>query len=69
MVTGASQADAAVLFISAKRGEFEKVIEITNQTQEINQEHLVIINTGNISNSQLAIGMNIKQIKISKNRR
>ena len=53
--------------LNYKMEEIKDGIEITNQTQEINQEHLVIINTGNISNSQLAIGMNIKQMKISKN--
>ena len=53
--------------LNYKMEEIKDEIEITNQTQEINQEHLVIINTGNISNSQLAIGMNIKQMKISKN--
>jgi len=34
MVTGASQADAAVLFVSAKRGEFEAGIGAGGQTRE-----------------------------------
>jgi len=34
MVTGASQADAAVLFVSAKRGEFEAGIGPGGQTKE-----------------------------------
>lgn len=34
MVTGASQADAAILFVSAKRGEFEAGISAGGQTRE-----------------------------------
>ena len=34
MVTGASQADAAILFVSAKRGEFEAGIGAGGQTRE-----------------------------------
>lgn len=34
MVTGASQADAAILFVSAKRGEFEAGISSGGQTKE-----------------------------------
>jgi len=35
-------------------------------SQQITQDHLIIINNGNITNSQLAIGANIKQIKVSR---
>jgi hypothetical protein len=41
-------------------------IREVNEGQQIAQELLIIINNGNITNSQLAIGANIKQIKISK---
>lgn len=50
-----------------KMDEIADGIEKTDKTQEISQDHLMFINTGVISNSQFALGINIKQIKVSKN--
>jgi len=47
MVTGASQADAAILTISAKKGEFEAGIGATGQTRE----HAFLSKTMGVNNS------------------
>ncbi|MDH5783266.1 MAG: translation elongation factor EF-1 subunit alpha [Candidatus Bathyarchaeota archaeon] len=52
MVTGASQADAAILFVSAKRGEFEAGIGPGGQTKE----HAFLAFTLGVS--QLAVAIN-----------
>lgn len=52
MVTGASQADAAILFVSAKRGEFEAGISSGGQTKE----HGFLAFT--LGCSQLAVAVN-----------
>lgn len=49
-----------------KLEEIGEKIEAVNEGQQITQERLIIINNGNITNSQLAIGTNIKQTKISR---
>ena len=53
--------------LSYKMEEIKDRIDITNQTHEINHEYLLNIHTGDISNSQLAFGKNIKQMKTLKN--
>ena len=40
MITGASQADAAILVVSAKRGEFEAGIGPGGQTRELSLIHI-----------------------------
>jgi elongation factor 1-alpha len=52
MITGASQADAAVLFVSAKRGEFEAGIGTGGQTKE----HAFLAMTLGVK--QLAVAIN-----------
>jgi elongation factor 1-alpha len=52
MVTGASQADAAILVVSAKKGEFEAGIGATGQTRE----HAFLLRTMGVN--QLAIAIN-----------
>jgi elongation factor 1-alpha len=53
MVTGASQADGAVLFVSAKRGEFESGIGPGGQTQE---------------HAFLAFTLGVKQVVVAVNK-
>lgn len=50
--------------ISYKLEEIKDDIRDSN-VQQISQERLIVVNTGNIANSQVAIGIDIKQIKIS----
>jgi len=52
MVTGASQADAALLIVSAKKGEFEAGIGATGQTRE----HAFLLRTMGVN--QIIVGVN-----------
>ncbi|MGC8949088.1 MAG: elongation factor 1-alpha, partial [Thermoprotei archaeon] len=52
MVTGASQADAAILVVSAKRGEYEAGTGVTGQTRE----HAFLLKTMGVN--QLAVAIN-----------
>jgi elongation factor 1-alpha len=65
MVTGASQADAAILVISAKKGEFEAGIGATGQTRE----HAFLLRTMGVNQLVIAINkMDDPSVSYSKER-
>ncbi|MFZ8849882.1 MAG: translation elongation factor EF-1 subunit alpha [Thermoproteota archaeon] len=65
MVTGASQADAAILVISAKKGEFEAGIGATGQTRE----HAFLLRTMGVNQLVIAINkMDDPSVNYSKER-
>lgn len=65
MVTGASQADAALLVVSAKKGEFEAGIGATGQTRE----HAFLLRTMGVSQIVVAINkMDDPSVNWSKER-
>ncbi len=65
MITGASEADAALLVVSAKRGEYETGISATGQTRE----HAFLIRTMGINQVVVAINkMDDETVKWSKQR-
>jgi peptide chain release factor subunit 3 len=51
MISGAAQADVAVLVISARKGEFETGFEKGGQTRE----HIVLVKTAGIQKLVVAI--------------
>jgi elongation factor 1-alpha len=65
MVTGASQADAALLVVSAKKGEFEAGVGATGQTRE----HAFLLRTMGVSQIVVAINkMDDPSVNWSKER-
>jgi elongation factor 1-alpha len=65
MVTGASQADAAILVVSAKKGEFEAGIGATGQTRE----HAFLLRTMGVNQLVIAINkMDDPSVNYSKER-
>lgn len=65
MITGASQADVAVLVISARRGEFESGFELGGQTRE----HAMLVKTAGVKKLIVLINkMDESTVKWSKDR-
>jgi elongation factor 1-alpha len=65
MVTGASQADAAILVVSAKKGEYEAGIGATGQTRE----HAFLLRTMGVNQLVVAINkMDDPSVNYSKER-
>jgi elongation factor 1-alpha len=65
MVTGASQADASILVVSAKKGEFEAGIGATGQTRE----HAFLLRTMGVNQLVIAINkMDDPSVNYSKER-
>ena len=51
MITGAAQADVAILVISARKGEFETGFERGGQTRE----HIMLVKTAGVSKVVIVI--------------
>lgn len=51
MISGAAQADVAILVISARKGEFEAGFDKGGQTRE----HIVLVKTAGVSRLVIAI--------------
>ncbi|RUM47798.1 MAG: translation elongation factor EF-1 subunit alpha [Hyperthermus sp.] len=65
MITGASQADAAILVVSARKGEFEAGMSAEGQTRE----HLILAKTMGIDQMIVAINkMDASDVNYSKQR-